>query len=77
MKLVRIYFGMVLVAGMAAAQAPSINKVMNAASGNVQALPNGGIAQGAIFTLVGTNMGPAALSIDHNPFTSTRLLAHP
>ena len=74
MKLVRIYFGMVLVAGMAAAQAPSISKVMNAASGNVQALPNGGIAQGAIFTLVGTNMGPAALSIDHNPFTSTRLL---
>ena len=55
-------------------QTPTITSVVNAASGNVQALPNGGIGQGAIFTVMGSNLGPAALAIDHSPFTSTRLL---
>jgi uncharacterized protein (TIGR03437 family) len=55
-------------------QTPTITSVVNAASGNVQSLPNGGIAQGAIFTVVGSNLGPAALSIASSPFTSTSLL---
>ena len=56
------------------AQAPAITSVVNAASGNVQTLPNGGIAQGAIFTVVGSNLGPATLAIAPSPFTSTSLL---
>src|SRR5712692_9714489 len=63
-----------LMAGIAAAQAPSISAVVNAASGIQGPLPNSGIAQGAIFLIVGSNLGPATLSLDNSPFTSTRLL---
>jgi uncharacterized protein (TIGR03437 family) len=48
--------------------------VVNAASGIQSPLPNSGIAQGAIFLILGSNLGPAALSLDNSPFTSTRLL---
>jgi uncharacterized protein (TIGR03437 family) len=34
-------------------------------------LPNAGIAEGAIFLIVGSNLGPAALSISSSPFMST------
>lgn len=53
---------------------PAITSVMNAASGNVQALPNGGIAEGAVFTIAGFGLGPASLAVAPNPFTSTSLL---
>ena len=43
------------------AAAPSISAVYNAASWVPPGLPNSGIAQGAIFTLKGTGLGPAAL----------------
>ena len=48
-------------------QTPSITAVVNAASGNVQTLPNGGVAQGAIFTVIGSHLGPASLSIAPSP----------
>jgi uncharacterized protein (TIGR03437 family) len=53
---------------------PAITSVFNAASGNIGSLPNGGVAQGAVFTLTGSNMGPANLAVDPNPFTNTTLL---
>jgi uncharacterized protein (TIGR03437 family) len=55
---------------MGAAQ-PSISAVVNAASGNNQGLPNGGIAQGAIFLVTGSGMGPSTLAVDPNPFQDT------
>jgi len=39
----------------------SVNGVLNAASFAQQGMPNSGIAQGALFTIFGTNLGPAAL----------------
>jgi len=48
--------------------APYITSVVNAASGIVAGLPNAGIAQGAIFLVVGGLLGPANLSIAPNPF---------
>src|ERR1700726_408986 len=65
---------MALTAVIAAAQTPVISSVVNAASGILPGLPNAGIAQGAIFLIIGSNMGPATLSIDPTPFTSVRLL---
>lgn len=41
--------------------APAIAGVYNAASWTPTALPNSGVAQGAIFTVTGTGLGPAAL----------------
>jgi uncharacterized protein (TIGR03437 family) len=52
---------------------PAISSVVNAASGNAQSLPNGGIAQGAVFTIMGFGLGPATLAIAPNAFTSTTL----
>jgi len=46
-------------AGLAAA--PSITGIYNAASYNPPGLPNSGIAQGSIFTVFGTGLGPATL----------------
>jgi uncharacterized protein (TIGR03437 family) len=43
------------------AAAPAITGVYNAASWLPTALPNSGVAQGAIFTVTGTGLGPSAL----------------
>jgi uncharacterized protein (TIGR03437 family) len=43
------------------AAAPAITNVYNAASWLPPGLPNSGVAQGAIFTIVGTGMGPSTL----------------
>ncbi|MGB6943669.1 MAG: hypothetical protein WBE37_14815 [Bryobacteraceae bacterium] len=43
------------------AAAPAVTGVYNAGSWLPPALPNSGIAQGAIFTLTGTGLGPSAL----------------
>ncbi len=43
------------------AQAPAITSVQNPASNILPGLPNYGIAQGQIFVLYGTNMGPATI----------------
>jgi uncharacterized protein (TIGR03437 family) len=56
-RLTALIFG--CVASLAAA--PSVTRVYNAGSWLPPALTNSGIAQGSIFTVVGTGMGPAAL----------------
>ena len=52
---------------------PVISNVTNAASNITTGLPNAGIAQGAIFTIFGTNLGPGTLSVAQNAFQSTIL----
>ena len=52
---------------------PTITNIENAASNISAALPNSGIAQGAIFILQGSNLGPTAISIASNPFQSSSL----
>jgi uncharacterized protein (TIGR03437 family) len=52
---------------------PVISNVKNAASNISVGLPNAGIAQGAIFILTGTNLGPSTLAIASNAFQSTTL----
>jgi uncharacterized protein (TIGR03437 family) len=51
------------------AQAPAISAggVYNAASYTPSALPGGAIAQGALFIVFGSNMGPAALAVAPSP----------
>ena len=43
------------------AQQPTVASVVNAGSYAVAGLPNAPVAQGSLFILFGTNMGPAAL----------------
>ena len=62
---------LVLTAGIAAGQ--SITEIENAASGLIQGLPNSGIAQGAIFVVKGTNLGPSTPVTAATPFQSTTL----
>ncbi len=52
---------------------PVITNVVNAASNITAGLPNAGIAQGSIFTIYGSNLGPAAISIAQEAFQSTSL----
>lgn len=53
--------------------APFVTSVTNAASGISPALPNGGIAQGAIFTVFGSLLGPATIAIAPAAFQSSTL----
>jgi uncharacterized protein (TIGR03437 family) len=53
--------GFVLMAGTLGAQNPSFTGVVNAASEIPPGMPNYGIAQGSVFVIYGSNMGPAAL----------------
>ena len=57
----------------AALSTPTITGVSNAASNNAQTLPNGGIAQGAIFVLFGSDLGPAKISVASPAFQTTSL----
>ena len=57
----------------AAQTAPTISSVENAASNIPPGLPNAGIAQGAIFVVYGSALGPANISIAPTPFQSTSL----
>jgi uncharacterized protein (TIGR03437 family) len=59
------------------AAAPSINGVINAASWLPAALPNSGIAQGAMFTVTGSGLGPSTLQPAPNqyPLPTTQGLA--
>jgi uncharacterized protein (TIGR03437 family) len=52
---------------------PAISSVVNAATWIPPELPNGGIAQGGIFVVSGSNLGPAAISIASPPFQTTSL----
>jgi uncharacterized protein (TIGR03437 family) len=58
---------------LAVSTAPVISQVANAASYNPAGLPNGPIAQGAIFVIKGSNLGPAAISIAAAAFQKTTL----
>jgi uncharacterized protein (TIGR03437 family) len=48
---------------VAGPSAPKITFIENAATNNPNALPNGGIAQGALFVVKGTSLGPASLAL--------------
>jgi uncharacterized protein (TIGR03437 family) len=52
---------------------PIITNVSNAASNITAALPNAGIAQGSIFTIYGSGLGPANISLASAAFTNTAL----
>jgi uncharacterized protein (TIGR03437 family) len=59
-----------------AAAAPTLSGVYNAASWVPAGLPNSGIAEGSIFTLVGTGMGPASLvQVSSYPLPTSQGLA--
>ncbi|MGB6942487.1 MAG: hypothetical protein WBE37_08845 [Bryobacteraceae bacterium] len=58
---------------MPLAAAPTITSVENAASNNSPGLPNAGIAQGAIFIVYGSGLGPANLATAASAFQSTTL----
>ena len=53
--------GLLALGGVASAQ-PSISGAANAASYLSSALPNGGIAQGSVFTIFGASLGPAKVA---------------
>jgi len=52
---------------------PLITAVENSASNLPPALPNGGIAQGSIFIVQGSGLGPANISIAQSAFQTTNL----
>jgi uncharacterized protein (TIGR03437 family) len=52
---------------------PTVWSAVNAASYIVPGLPNAGIAQGAMFVVFGTGLGPSNLSMSPAPFQSTSL----
>ena len=56
-----VILGCLAVSGSLFAQTPTITSVQNPASNIPAALPNGGIAQGAIFVVYGRNLGPTAI----------------
>ena len=70
MKLIRVCGLLLLFAVLGAAQ-PSISNVVNSASGITQGLPNGAIAQGAIFLVTGSGLGPSSIVFDSTPFQDT------
>jgi uncharacterized protein (TIGR03437 family) len=52
---------------------PVISNVANAGSLITEGLPNAGIAEGSIFTIFGSNLGPGTISIAQNAFQNTNL----
>jgi uncharacterized protein (TIGR03437 family) len=63
MTVIKSLFLFVFTAGMLAAQVPSISAVVNAASNIPAGLPNSAIAQGAMFVVTGSTLGPSSLAI--------------
>lgn len=59
---IRRLFPMFLLAAGLYAQTPAITSIQNPASNILPGLPNFGIAQGSIFVLYGTNIGPTTLA---------------
>ena len=60
-----------LASGLSAA--PVIQAVQNAASNIRPGLPNAGIAQGSIFVVYGTGLGPTATSVAPAAFQNSLL----
>lgn len=73
MKFFRLSLPAVLAMAAAFGQTPVITSVSNAASNIAQGLPNSGIAQGSIFIVKGTNLGPGTLTFATTPFQSSDL----
>jgi uncharacterized protein (TIGR03437 family) len=61
MKRITILFGFLLMTATAFAQTPVAGGVVNAASYAFAGLPNAGIAQGSLFIVFGSNIGPTTL----------------
>jgi hypothetical protein len=58
--------------GGGGSNAPSMTDVQNAASDIPSGLPNGGIAEGALFVVKGSNLGPATFIQQTSfPFTTS------
>ena len=63
---------LIAAAGVAVAQNPTVTVVENAASNILPGLPNSGIAQGALFIVKGSNLGPATFAVaDKFPFQTS------
>lgn len=60
-----------MISGAATQSAPAISGVVNAASNLAPGLPGSGIAQGAIFTVYGSYLGPASPCWGSIPYTSS------
>jgi uncharacterized protein (TIGR03437 family) len=71
----KLFLTLVISAASLVAQNPSITAVVNAASGIPAALPNYGIAQGSIFLVYGTSLGPSAIQVASQPLPTTTGLA--
>ena len=71
MKRIGILFAMLLLATASYAQTPTAGGVVNAGSYAFAGLPNSPIAQGSLFVLFGTNMGPATLQGASFPLQAT------
>lgn len=61
MKRIGVLFGFLLIATAVYAQQPVAGGVVNAGSYAFAGLPNAAIAQGSLFVLFGSNLGPATL----------------
>jgi len=59
----RITLSLMAAAGCLMAQNPAPVSVQNPASNILPGLPNFGIAQGSIFVVYGTNLGPSTISV--------------
>ena len=72
MKFINPAWLLILAAGAAAGQTPIVFNVVNDASGLPQGLPGSGIAQGSLFLILGTNLGPSTGVVASN-FQNTTL----
>src|SRR5579883_657733 len=69
-----IVFALFSAAGLTSLGAAlTVTSIQNAASSIVPGLPNAPLAQGSIFIIKGSGLGPATLSIASTPFQSTTL----
>jgi uncharacterized protein (TIGR03437 family) len=71
----KLSLALVVTAATLAAQNPSITGIVNAASGIPTGFPNYGIAQGSIFLVSGSNLGPSAMQSASQPLPTTAGLA--
>ena len=69
----RLHLACLLPLVLRVAAGQSITNVVNGASNLPQGLPGSGIAQGAIFIVYGSGLGPTPAATDTNPFQSTTL----
>jgi uncharacterized protein (TIGR03437 family) len=70
------FAALLLVAQVSLCAAPSITGVYNAASWLPTSLPNSGVAQGALFTIYGSGLGPATIQrAESFPLPTTQGLA--